>query len=311
LQAKHTCKGWEEVTQSIVGDKPKKKIRIDDFMSKYTDFEVARRAMKYFSKFAGKDCVLTGKELQTGIQQTFGHGVSKDQVKAIIAKYSKDKDPKVSFQEFFAMYKDYEKSNSEDVNNGKGSVDEKGTLTDKESGLAEKAWNAMDTSKDGFIENHEFSSFFQGVVENMGKKGKEKKELRSQLKEYFKYFAGKDGKLSHVEYLRMMEVLKSKAGTEDFDKFLDALTASNCSELWDCYRCTAAKLNCAWVPAFVGGEDYDGRCVEQKAMRFFQSQLLRGAGLPGGNSFTKLSECGKKYDRPAFSGITTIAHVQG
>merc|ERR1712037_534354 len=121
------------------------------------------------------------------------------------------------------MYKDYEKSNSEDVNNGKGSVDEKGTLTDKESGLAEKAWNAMDTSKDGFIENHEFSSFFQGVVENMGKKGKEKKELRSQLKEYFKYFAGKDGKLSHVEYLRMMEVLKSKAGTEDFDKFLDAL----------------------------------------------------------------------------------------
>ena len=65
------------------------------------------------------------------------------------------------------------------------------------------------------------------------------------------------------------------------------------------------------MPAFVGGEDYDGRCVEQKAMRFFQSQLLRGAGLPGGNSFTKISECGKKYDHPAFSGITTIAHVQG
>lgn len=311
LQAKHACKGWEEVTQSIVGDKPKKKIRIDDFMSKYTDFEVARRAMKYFSKFAGKDCVLTGKELQTGIQQTFGHGVSKDQVKAIIAKYSKDKDPKVSFQEFFAMYKDYEKSNSEDVNDGKGAADQKGTLTDKESGVAEKGWNALDTSMDGFVQNKEFSAFFQGVVEKMAQ-GKDKKDIKSQLKAYFKFFAGKDGKLSHVEYLKMMEVMKMKVGTETFDKFLDALTAANCSQLWDCYRCTAANLDCAWVPAFAGGSDDDGQCVEQKAIRFFQAAMLRGkAGLVSGNAFTKQAECGKEYDRPAFSGITTIAVAKG
>merc|ERR1712037_813481 len=115
---------------------------------------------------------------------------------------------------------------------------------------------------------------------NMGKKGKEKKELSSQLKEYFKY--------------------------------LDALTAANCSELWDCYRCTAAKLNCAWVPQFAGGDEFDGQCVVQKAIRFFKAAMLRGKpGLPGGNAFTKQAECGKQYDRPAFSSITTIAVAKG
>lgn len=283
-------------------------------MSKYTDFEVARRAMKYFSKFAGKDCVLTGKELETGIKQTFGHGVSKDQVTAIIAKYSKDTDPHVSFQEFFAMYKDYEKSTNEDVNDGKGEPDEKGTLTDKESGLAEKGWNALDTSKDGFVQNKEFSAIYQAVLEKMGAEGHDdKKEIRSALKAYFNTFAGKDGKLSHVEYLRMMEVMKAKAGSETFDKFLDALTAANCSELWDCYRCTAAKLNCAWVPQLAGGFATDGRCVEQKAMRFFKAAMLRGgsAGLPGGQVFTKMTECGLKFDPDHPVTTQAVAHVEG
>lgn len=293
------CPGWEDITQKIVdSNKGKKGIRIDDFMAKYTDFEVARRGMKYFSAYAGKDCVLTGKELEDGIRKTFGNGITKDQVKDLIAHYSQDKNPNVSFQEFYTMYKDYEESTSDKPNQGKGDAPSSGTLKEKETNLAEKAWSDLDKSKDGFVQNSEFSAKFRTIVQTMESQGKGSKELLGYLKTYFSYFAGKDGKLSHVEFLKMMEVMKSKVGEKVFDQFLDTLTASNCGQLKDCYKCVSADLACAWVPApskgRTRGSKKDGTCVESKTASFTGSMLLRGA--PVSSPLTSRSQCGMKYD---------------
>lgn len=301
-QAKHTCPGWEEVTQQIVGKNPHKKVRIDDFMRKYTDFEVARRGMKYFSSFAGKDCVLTGHELQTALQKTFGNDVTKDQVKQLIHKYSQDKNPNISFSEFYQMYKDYEHDNSDNPTQGKGTVDDKGTLNGKETSVVEKAWNGLDTSRDGYVQNSEFSRKYRAIVSTMNKDGKGTQTLLKQLDDYFKYFAGKDGKLSHVEYLKMMEVMKSKVGGKTFDQFLVALTKKNCGQLHDCYKCVSADLACAWMPvpkqnggAYRTPRKTDGACIPSKMASFLGSQLLRGAPVTAG-SLTTVSQCGKKYD---------------
>merc|ERR1712032_145867 len=222
--------------------------------------------------------------------------------------YSQDKNPAVSFQEFYAMYKDYASSHSDKPNKGKGSAPASGTLNAKETALAEKGWNALDTSKDGFVQNKEFSSKFQTVLQRMQNEGKGSKELLGQLNEYFKYFAGKDGKLSHVEYLRMMEIMKSKAGADTFDKFLDTLTTANCGQLKDCYKCVSAGPSCSWMPnptknpgfsfVIVQPQKTDGRCVESKTASLLGSLLLRGAPMYS-NSYTTRMQCGKKYDPQA------------
>lgn len=304
------CPGWEEVTQRIVGSNPRKTIRIDQFMRKYTDFEVGRRAMKYFSSFAGKDCVLYGRELQDGLHKTFGTSVTKEQMLKIIKKYDQDKKPTISFQEFYAMYKDYAQSISDKPNKGKGDAGKAGTLNDREATLAEKGWNALDTSKDGYVENREFSAKYKTIVDRMKREGKGSKELLGNLDDYFTYFAGKDGKLSHVEYLKMMEVMKEKTGQATFDQFLDTLTTNNCGQLRDCYKCVAADMACAWLPKSTSSIRYrtprktDGKCVEAKTAKLLGAVLLRGAPVSSG-SYTTQSQCGKAYDpRPhIYDGI--------
>lgn len=253
--------------------------------------------MMYFSQFAGKDCILTGKELETALRKSFGNSVTKDQVKALVKQYGQDKDPNVSFSEFYAMYKDYVAHNSEDPTKG-GGVPTDGTLNEKESSLAEKAWNGLDTSGDGFVDNKEFTKKFEDILTRMKKQGTSSSNLIEQLHQYFTYFAGKDGKLSHTEYLKMMEMMKHKVGPPTFDQFLDTLTMQDCSQLHDCYKCVAADMSCAWIPN--GSQRFAqktaGTCIESKQSALLDSIMLRGAPVGSSNSYTTTSQCGKAYD---------------